>query len=134
MTVLNMKAFGSLLILFLVMVALLFALAGTLDYWQAWTFLAIYFASSLVITLYLVKKGSGAFAAKDEREADSGEGNRSKNHHVFHIAGIHRPAGDSRTRSSLGLVSDAAFCGPGRRCACCVGLARHFLRFQGKYL
>jgi protein-S-isoprenylcysteine O-methyltransferase Ste14 len=56
MTVLNMKAFGSLLILFLVMAALLFALAGTLDYWQAWTFLAIYFASSLVITLYLVKK------------------------------------------------------------------------------
>jgi protein-S-isoprenylcysteine O-methyltransferase Ste14 len=56
MTILNMKAFGGLLILFLAMAALLFALAGTLDYWQAWTFLAIYFAASLAITLYLVKK------------------------------------------------------------------------------
>jgi protein-S-isoprenylcysteine O-methyltransferase Ste14 len=56
MTILNMKAFGGLLILFLVMAALLFALAGTLDYWQAWTFLTIYFASSLAITVYLKKK------------------------------------------------------------------------------
>jgi protein-S-isoprenylcysteine O-methyltransferase Ste14 len=56
MTILNKKAFGGLLILFLTMAALLFALAGTLDYWQAWIFLAIYFASSLAITLYLMKK------------------------------------------------------------------------------
>jgi protein-S-isoprenylcysteine O-methyltransferase Ste14 len=56
MTILNIKALGSLLILFLVMAGLLFALAGTLDYWQAWTFLAVYFAWSLVITLYLMKK------------------------------------------------------------------------------
>ena len=37
------------------MAALLFIPAGTLDYWQAWTFLAVYFASSLAITLYLIK-------------------------------------------------------------------------------
>jgi len=55
MTILSMKAFGGLLILSLAMAALLFALAGTLDYWQAWTFLAIYFASSLAITHYLMK-------------------------------------------------------------------------------
>jgi protein-S-isoprenylcysteine O-methyltransferase Ste14 len=35
--------------------ALLFIPAWTLDYWQAWTFLAVYFASSLAITLYLMK-------------------------------------------------------------------------------
>jgi len=46
---------GGLLFLLLVMAALLFIPAGTLDYWQAWTFLAVYFASSLAITLYLIK-------------------------------------------------------------------------------
>ena len=56
MNILNIKAFGGLLFLFLAMAALLFIPARTLDYWQAWTFLAIYFASSLAITLYLMKK------------------------------------------------------------------------------
>jgi protein-S-isoprenylcysteine O-methyltransferase Ste14 len=50
------KAFIGLLLLFLAMAALLFVPAGTLDYWQAWTFLAAYFAWSLAITLYLMKK------------------------------------------------------------------------------
>jgi protein-S-isoprenylcysteine O-methyltransferase Ste14 len=53
---LHRKAFLSLLVLFLAMAALLFVPAGTFDYWQAWTFLAVYFAWSLAITLYLVKK------------------------------------------------------------------------------
>jgi len=56
MNTLNKKAFGGLLLLLLAMAALLFVPAGTLDYWQAWTFLAVYFASSLAITLYLMKK------------------------------------------------------------------------------
>jgi protein-S-isoprenylcysteine O-methyltransferase Ste14 len=43
------------LCLFLVMAALLFVPAGTLDYWQAWTFLAVYFAWSVAISLYLMK-------------------------------------------------------------------------------
>jgi hypothetical protein len=36
--------------------ALLLIPAGTLDYWQTRTFLAGYFASSLAITLYLIKQ------------------------------------------------------------------------------
>jgi protein-S-isoprenylcysteine O-methyltransferase Ste14 len=56
MITLNMKAFGALLVLLLVMAALLFIPAWTLDYWQAWVFLGAYFASSLAITLYLMKK------------------------------------------------------------------------------
>ena len=55
MNTLNRKAFRGFLFLLLVMAALLFIPAGTLDYWQAWTFLAVYFASSLAITLYLMK-------------------------------------------------------------------------------
>jgi protein-S-isoprenylcysteine O-methyltransferase Ste14 len=56
MSTLHRKAFGSLLLLFLAMAALLFVAAGSLDYWQAWTFLAVYFASSLALTLYLMKE------------------------------------------------------------------------------
>jgi protein-S-isoprenylcysteine O-methyltransferase Ste14 len=56
MNTLNRKAFAGLLFLFLVMAALLFAPAGTLRYWQAWTFLAVYFAASLALTLYLMKQ------------------------------------------------------------------------------
>lgn len=56
MTTLNIKAFGGLLFVPLVMAALLFIPAGTLDYWEAWTFLAVYSASSLAVTLYLMKR------------------------------------------------------------------------------
>jgi protein-S-isoprenylcysteine O-methyltransferase Ste14 len=56
MSKLNVKAFVSLLIFFLVVVALIFIPAGTLDYWQAWVFLGVYFAASLAITVYLMQK------------------------------------------------------------------------------
>jgi protein-S-isoprenylcysteine O-methyltransferase Ste14 len=52
----NMKALGGLVCLLLVVAALLFLPAGTLDYWQAWVFLAVLGGCSLVITLYLMKK------------------------------------------------------------------------------
>jgi protein-S-isoprenylcysteine O-methyltransferase Ste14 len=50
------KAFAGLLLLLQAMAALLFIAAGTLHYWQAWTFLAVYFAASLALTLYLVAR------------------------------------------------------------------------------
>ena len=53
---LTVRAFAGLFSLILVMAALLFVPAGTLDYWQAWTFLAVYAAASVAITLYLMKK------------------------------------------------------------------------------
>jgi protein-S-isoprenylcysteine O-methyltransferase Ste14 len=53
---LYLKASAGLLLLFLAMAAMLFIPAGTLDYWQAWVFLAVYFASSLALSLYLMKK------------------------------------------------------------------------------
>jgi protein-S-isoprenylcysteine O-methyltransferase Ste14 len=55
MNILHLKAFAGLLFLFVAMAALLFVPAGSIDYWQAWTFLAVYFASSLALTLYLMK-------------------------------------------------------------------------------
>jgi protein-S-isoprenylcysteine O-methyltransferase Ste14 len=53
---LHNKAWVALLLLFLAMAALLFVPPWTLDYWQAWTFLAVYFAASAAITLYLMEK------------------------------------------------------------------------------
>ena len=56
MTDLGRKALGALLVLMLVMAALTFGPAGTVDYWQGWMFLAVYFAASLGVTLYLIKR------------------------------------------------------------------------------
>jgi protein-S-isoprenylcysteine O-methyltransferase Ste14 len=56
MSKLRTKALVALLLLFLAMAALLFIPPWTLDYWQAWTFLSVYFAASAAITLYLMKK------------------------------------------------------------------------------
>jgi protein-S-isoprenylcysteine O-methyltransferase Ste14 len=50
-----LKGFASLMALMLAMGALIFIPAGTLDYWQAWLFLACYFASSVAISLWLMK-------------------------------------------------------------------------------
>jgi protein-S-isoprenylcysteine O-methyltransferase Ste14 len=53
---LGKKAFGGLLFMLLVMAALLFLPAWTLRYWQAWTFLAVFGASAVAITVYLLKR------------------------------------------------------------------------------
>ena len=42
MKILDIKAFGGLLGLLVAMAALLFLPAWTLDYWQAWVFLAVF--------------------------------------------------------------------------------------------
>jgi protein-S-isoprenylcysteine O-methyltransferase Ste14 len=74
---LNKKAFGGLLFLLLVMAMLLFLPAQTVSYWQAWVFLAVFGASALAITLYLMKNdpkllerrvSAGPTAEKDWRQ------------------------------------------------------------------
>jgi protein-S-isoprenylcysteine O-methyltransferase Ste14 len=47
--------FVSLALLLLVIGALIFIPAGTLDYWEAWLFLSCYLAASLVVSLWLVR-------------------------------------------------------------------------------
>jgi protein-S-isoprenylcysteine O-methyltransferase Ste14 len=56
MTQLNIKALGGLAWVLLLMAALLFIPAWTLDYWQAWAFLVVFGVSALTITLYLMRK------------------------------------------------------------------------------
>jgi protein-S-isoprenylcysteine O-methyltransferase Ste14 len=52
---LNKSAFAGLLQLFFSLVILLFLPAWTLDYWQAWTFLAVFFVPVLAITVYFMR-------------------------------------------------------------------------------
>lgn len=51
----TLKLLASLVALILVFGAMIFTAAGTLDFWQAWLFLACYFAASLVASLWLVR-------------------------------------------------------------------------------
>ena len=55
MSSLNQRAFSGLFFLVIVLGAILFLSAWTLDYWQAWVFLAAFSLPSLAITLYLMK-------------------------------------------------------------------------------
>jgi protein-S-isoprenylcysteine O-methyltransferase Ste14 len=64
MSSLHRRAFGGLAILVLATGALLFAAAGTFDFWQAWAFLAIYLTVSLAITLYLMKRDPALLARR----------------------------------------------------------------------
>jgi protein-S-isoprenylcysteine O-methyltransferase Ste14 len=49
------RSFIGLLVLFLVTASLIFGGAGTFCYWQAWIFLAIYFATASAMTFYLIR-------------------------------------------------------------------------------
>lgn len=55
MTGLAGRAFASLVGLFAAMATVLFGLAWTFDYWQAWAFLAVYFGGSTPLLLHLLK-------------------------------------------------------------------------------
>jgi archaellum biogenesis protein FlaJ (TadC family) len=50
------KTLFSLVALTVVMGLLLFLPAGTIQYWQAWTYLGIFTGASLLVSLYLLKK------------------------------------------------------------------------------
>jgi protein-S-isoprenylcysteine O-methyltransferase Ste14 len=56
MNSLHTKALLSLVALAVSMALLLFAPAGTAQYWQAWVYLGIFTGASLLTTLYLIKK------------------------------------------------------------------------------
>ena len=51
----NKKALSGFLKLIVVVAVSLFAVSGTVKYWQVWVFLVIFFGSSLWITFYLAK-------------------------------------------------------------------------------
>ena len=56
MATLNLRAWLSLAVLVLIMGLLLFICAGTVRYWQAWVYLALFFGLSAAITLDLLRR------------------------------------------------------------------------------
>jgi len=61
---LNRKAFEGLFFLIVALAVLLFGPAGTIHYWQAWVFLAVFSVSVLLVTLYLMKKNPQLLARR----------------------------------------------------------------------
>jgi protein-S-isoprenylcysteine O-methyltransferase Ste14 len=67
---LNIKAFGGLAFLIIVMALVFFLPAGTFNYWQAWVFLIVFGTSTLAVTLYLMKNDPKLL----ERRVNAGPG------------------------------------------------------------
>jgi protein-S-isoprenylcysteine O-methyltransferase Ste14 len=72
-----LKMLASLIGLIVVMGALIFAAAGTFDYWQGWLFLACYFAASLIMSLWLIRYDP-ALLERRMRGGPFAEGERSQ--------------------------------------------------------
>jgi protein-S-isoprenylcysteine O-methyltransferase Ste14 len=53
--VLGRRAFKGQVFLLLALAAMMFGSARSFDYWQAWTFLAVWVTTSVAVTLYLLK-------------------------------------------------------------------------------
>jgi protein-S-isoprenylcysteine O-methyltransferase Ste14 len=71
------KGFVSLVAVIVVMGALIFVPAGTLDYWQAWLFLACYFVASLVVSAWLARNDP-ALLQRRMRGGPFAEGERNQ--------------------------------------------------------
>src|SRR5664280_2401400 len=71
---LSKKVFVGFLQLFIGLAVLLFLATWTLDYWQAWIFLAVYSLSVLAVTLYLMKKDPALL----ERRINAGPGSEKR--------------------------------------------------------
>jgi protein-S-isoprenylcysteine O-methyltransferase Ste14 len=79
---LNNRAFGGLLRLLIGLAVLLFVPAWTLNYWQAWVFLAVFSMSLLGITLYMMKSNPELL----ERRMNSRAGSeKRRNQKVIHF-------------------------------------------------
>jgi hypothetical protein len=85
-----------------------FCAAGTLDYWQAYVFMAVFVGRSAAILLYLAIKRSQAGAA-DERRANGGKG-RPKIIMIFVLLVSSRSLFRHWTVASCGRPSAVGLC------------------------
>jgi protein-S-isoprenylcysteine O-methyltransferase Ste14 len=67
---LTLRAFAGLAQLLAILAVITFVPAGTIDYWRGWAFLAVFSASVVAITLYLMKYDPGLL----ERRVKGGPG------------------------------------------------------------
>lgn len=67
MTAVNRKAVAGFVFLFAALAAALFGPAGTLDYWQAWVFLAVFAAAGALVTVDLARRDPALLARRSPR-------------------------------------------------------------------
>lgn len=110
------KAFLGLAFLLGVLAAALFGAAGTLDYWQAWAFLATFGTVTLAITIYLAVRDP-ALLARRTNAGPLAEPTRTQQviqslaslafFAMFVIAGLDHRFAWSRVPEAVALVGDA---------------------------
>jgi len=109
------KALAGLAFLLAVLAAALFAPAWTLDYWQAWTFLAVFAAATLVITIELAIRDP-ALLARRVQAGPVAEPERSQQViqslaslaflAVFVVASLDHRAGWSHVPATIAIAGD----------------------------
>lgn len=101
---LNLRAASGLLFLLVVMGTALFLPAWTLEYWQAWVFLATFGASASAITVYLMKKDRALLERRvhggPTAEKDTGQRSASSIASIGFVAILVVSALDHRARWS----------------------------------
>ena len=101
---LNRKAKAVLASLQIILAAFLFLPAGTLNYWQGWVFLAVFFSAALAISAYLMKNNPTLLERRSQRRSRGRAREKSKDHtdpRMDSIRGGHHFSGD-RSSSSPG--------------------------------
>jgi protein-S-isoprenylcysteine O-methyltransferase Ste14 len=110
------RTVGGFLFLVLILALALFASAGTLDFWQAWTYLAVFSVCILLITGYLVLKDRRLLESR-LNVGPAAERQRSQQVlqslaslffiGLYIVPGLDRRFGWSHVSPGLSLVSDA---------------------------
>ncbi|MGE5072148.1 MAG: methyltransferase family protein [Anaerolineae bacterium] len=109
------RTIGGFLFLVLILALALFASAGTLDFWQAWTYLAVFSVCIILITLYLVFKDRRLLESR-LNVGPAAERQRSQQIlqsfaslffiGLYIVSGLDRRFGWSHVSTGLSLVSD----------------------------
>ena len=89
---LKKRAWLGLVFLALAMGLFLFLPAGTLQYWQAWLYLCVFFGVSVLITLYLMENDPALLKRRLSAGPTAGEREGAKDHHAIGFNRIHRPS------------------------------------------
>src|SRR5215468_4917623 len=116
MTAVNRKAVAGFVFLFAALAAALFGPAGSLDYWQAWVFLAVFAIASAAITVDLARRDPALLARRVQAGPAAEPTTRQKWIQglaslaflaVFVVSGLDHRAGWSRVPVAAAIAGDA---------------------------
>lgn len=116
MTAVNRKAVAGFVFLFVALAAALFAPARSLDYWQAWVFLAVYATAGALITVDLARRDPALLARRVQAGPIAEPTPRQKWIQglaslvflaLFVVAGFDHRAGGSRMPVAAVIAGDA---------------------------